>query len=434
LNRVQHSPIGKRIVSGTFWSVVGNGFGKLFTFIAMVLVARILGKEAFGEFGLVRSTATMFVAVSSFGMGLTATKYIAELLHTDKERTGRIIGLTYVFTFFTSLLVAIMFYLISPWICETQLNKPELTNVMQLGAVLLFLMTFMGTQVAVMTGFQDFRGLAFAALIGGLTMLPIYVVGTYYWGICGSVIGAILVTSLNIFINICFIYQNINKYQICYDFINIHKEWHVLGQSNIPLVLANIIYSSMFWICQLMLAGQTNGSAELGIYYVAMNFQMIMFFLPQQLQPVFFPILSELNGKNYHSQYWKVVRKYWFSTISITLITIIPFILMPELFMGIFGIEFTDNWLVLIITGSGVLINSVTSISCHILISRGQNWLHCFLTLISMLSFYIITYILLQYKLGASSLILGYAFNQILYMAMTIICTSKTIKNSLILC
>jgi O-antigen/teichoic acid export membrane protein len=128
---VQQSPIGKRLVSGTFWSVVGNGFGKVFTFIAMILVARILGKEAFGDFGLVRSTASMFITFSSFGMGLTATKYIAEMLHSDKVRVGRIIGLNYLLSFFVSLIIAAIFYLCIPRICEVILKSPDIVNEMR---------------------------------------------------------------------------------------------------------------------------------------------------------------------------------------------------------------------------------------------------------------------------------------------------------------
>jgi O-antigen/teichoic acid export membrane protein len=143
LNRVQQSPIGKRIVSERFWSVVGNGFSKMFTFIAIFFVAIILEKEAFGEFGLVRATTSMFVTFSSFGMGLTATKYIAELLHSDKERIDRIIGLNYLLSFFVSLVIATIFYFSIPQICETLLNASGLVDEMKCGALLLFLMTFM---------------------------------------------------------------------------------------------------------------------------------------------------------------------------------------------------------------------------------------------------------------------------------------------------
>jgi O-antigen/teichoic acid export membrane protein len=77
-----------------------------------------LRKETFGDFGLVQSTVADFATFSGFGIGATATKYIAELVHTDKLRTGRIIGLNYLFTFFSSAIVAIVFYFSVPWICE----------------------------------------------------------------------------------------------------------------------------------------------------------------------------------------------------------------------------------------------------------------------------------------------------------------------------
>jgi O-antigen/teichoic acid export membrane protein len=374
LNRVQNSPIGKRIVSGTFWSVVGNGFGKVFTFIAMVLVARILGKEAFGEFGLVRSTAMTFVTFSSFGMGITATKYIAELLHTDKERTGRIIGLTYVFTFFTSLFIAIVFYLISPWLCETQLNKPELTNVMQLGAVLLFLMTFMGAQIAVMTGFQDFRGLAIVTGIVGILSLPIYVVGAYLFGVFGSIIGAILCVFFNILINSFFIYKNTRKLGVHYAFSKGYKERSVLWGSNLPIVMCGILYAGMMWLVQMMLRMQPNGAEELGEFYAAQNIQMAFFFLPTILSTVFFPNLCEVGGTNPKNQYWIVVKKGLVIQTIISLIVALPMILFPNFLMKLNGNEFIDSSLILVIFSIWGVLSILCGIVWQVMVDQKKGW------------------------------------------------------------
>jgi O-antigen/teichoic acid export membrane protein len=374
LNRVQQSPIGKRIVSGTFWLVVGNGFGKVFTFIAMVLVARILGKEAFGEFGLVRSTASMFVAFSSFGMGLTATKYIAELLHTDKERTGRIIGLTYVFTFFTSLIVAIAFYLISPWLCETQLGKPELTNIIQWGAILLFLMAFMGTQVAVMTGFQDFRGLAIVTGIVGMLSLPIYVGGAYWFGMFGSVVAVMLCIVLNIATNSLFIYKNIKKYKIRYEFSKGYKELSVLWNLNLPITIFSILFLVTDWLVLMMLRLQPDGTTELGIFYAAQNIQIAFFFLPTLLGTVFFPNLCSLGGVNQKGRYWVVVRKGIALQTVIALITVLPMILFSGFLMRLNGNEFADNNLILIIFGILGVMNVLYHVVWQILVDQKKMW------------------------------------------------------------
>jgi O-antigen/teichoic acid export membrane protein len=421
LNRVQQSPIGKRIVSGTFWSVIGNGFSKMFTFIAMVLVARILGKEAFGEFGLVRSTAMTFVTFSSFGMGLTATKYIAELLHSDKECVGRIIGLTYVFTFFSSLIVAVVFYFISPWICETQLNKPELTNILRLGSVLLFLMTFMGTQVAVMTGFQDFRSLAFATFIAGAVTLPIYIVGSYCWGLWGAIIGAVAATGINVLINSGFIYRNTKKHAIKYLFGKLDKEWSVLWHFNLPIVLSTSMYGLAVWGGQLLLAAQQNGTVELGIYYVAINLYAVIAFLPQQLPPVLFPILSEIDKKENSKQFWKVAGKSGILVFSLSSLVIIPFLIFPKTFMGIFGNSFVDDWKVLISVCICVLASSFNVIVNQIHICCNRSWLLFIWSLIWIIVYYSTLIIMLQENFGAAGLFWAVVIANIIYSFSPII-------------
>ena len=61
--------------------------------IASMVVARILGKNEFGELGMIQSTVGMLGVFAGFGLGLTATKHVAELKHSNPERTGRILSL-----------------------------------------------------------------------------------------------------------------------------------------------------------------------------------------------------------------------------------------------------------------------------------------------------------------------------------------------------
>jgi O-antigen/teichoic acid export membrane protein len=392
LNRVQQSPIGKRIISGTFWSVLGNGFGKMFTFVAMVLVARILGKEAFGEFGLVRSTAMTFVAFSSFGIGITATKYIAELLHTDKERAGRIVGLSYIFTIISSFIIAVLFYVLSPWICEIWLKVPHLTNAMRLGSLLLFLITFMGTQISVMTGFQNFRGLAFATGIVGILSLPIYIIGTYWYGMFGAITALVLCAAINITTNSLFIYQNTKKYQIQYSFASAYKEWSILCNSNLPIVICGILYSGMIWLVQMMLRIQHNGAAELGVFYAAQNIQVAFFFLPSILTTVFFPNLCEIGGTGNNSRYWVIVKKGLGLQTAISLILALPMILFPNFLMKLYGNEFINNNLIIVAFGILGIVNVLCVTLYQVMVDQKKLWFCCFATILELIIVFLVVH------------------------------------------
>jgi O-antigen/teichoic acid export membrane protein len=375
LNRVQQSPIGKRIVSGTFWSVVGNGFGKLFTFIAMVLVARILGKETFGDFGLVQSTAVTFVTFSGFGLGVTATKYIAELVHTDKLRTGRIIGLNYLFTFFSSAIVAIIFYFSVPWICEANIGAVHLINEIRWVALLLFLMTFMSIQLGIMSGFQDFKGQATATFIVGVLSIPAYIIGTKLGNLHGAVLGLLVVTAINVLINSIFIFQNTRKLGIRYSFWDAYKELPILWKFSFPTMLCTIVYSGIFWVCQMMLRATPNGDAELGIFFAGLSIWSILMFIPMKLCSVMLSMLSEFHGMNNHRRFRKTVTLHFLINIFVVGIFVIPVAIFSKQIMTLFGDDFANGYgtllLLCLFAGLYIIGNNVD----QIVLSQGKAWL-----------------------------------------------------------
>src|SRR5258708_35850942 len=73
------------------WTLFAQVFGRMAGFLAAIGLARILPIEGFGAYALLQSTLLMLQAVAMFGLGTTSTKYVAELRHRDRERTGRII-------------------------------------------------------------------------------------------------------------------------------------------------------------------------------------------------------------------------------------------------------------------------------------------------------------------------------------------------------
>jgi O-antigen/teichoic acid export membrane protein len=94
LRRVEASDIGSRFAKGVFWSVAGTVVSRGLMLAATILVARMLRKTAYGELGMIQSTVGMLGTFAGFGLGLTATKHVAEYRRTDPERAGRIIGLS----------------------------------------------------------------------------------------------------------------------------------------------------------------------------------------------------------------------------------------------------------------------------------------------------------------------------------------------------
>src|SRR3954465_9073982 len=91
--------IRKRFGHGVAWNLFDTVLTQGSVFVTTMLLARILGKEVFGELGMIQSTMQTLATVAQLAAGFTATKYVAEYRDTNKARTGRILGLCSVMTF-----------------------------------------------------------------------------------------------------------------------------------------------------------------------------------------------------------------------------------------------------------------------------------------------------------------------------------------------
>ena len=93
----EHLPansLRRRFANGAFWSVAAAVVSQGMRFLAFVIIARILGKTGFGELGMIQHTVSMFGIFTGLGLGLTATKHVAEFRSTDPSRAGRIMTLS----------------------------------------------------------------------------------------------------------------------------------------------------------------------------------------------------------------------------------------------------------------------------------------------------------------------------------------------------
>ena len=60
----------------SFWAVVGNGLGNAFLLLAGIFIARLFGKDLYGEYGVVKKKKMYYAKFDTFGLGITSTKLL----------------------------------------------------------------------------------------------------------------------------------------------------------------------------------------------------------------------------------------------------------------------------------------------------------------------------------------------------------------------
>jgi len=379
--RIEDSPLGYRLAKGAFWSLTGSLISRGLGLLSAILVGRMLGKQEYGELGMIQNTIGMFGTLAGFGMGLTANKYVAEFKRTDPARAGRIIALASATAWISSGIMAVVLVAFAPWLAARTLAAPHLSGLLQIGALLLLLSGVNGAQTGALSGFEAFKRIAHINLISGLLTFPVMVMGAWKWGVTGAVWGLIGSQLANCIL--CYFAVRIEaaRYQIAHAYTGCLSDLDLFWRFSLPAVLTGLLNSVVTWGASALVVNQLDGYGDMGIYNAASRVKQIPDAVLAMLVAPIIPMLSEAFGKSDHNSYQKTLRAF----LLMSTLVIVPLSLVqaaaPALTLMPFGGEYQGRPLIV----SWLMLHSVfTSLgTCvgYVLVTAGRVWLVWLLSL-----------------------------------------------------
>lgn len=347
-NLLVNSSIGKKIYSspkalelfkGSFWSILGAIFSKGLVFLSWVIVARILGSEGYGQFGIVRSTVLMFTSFAGFSLGITASKHVAEFLNIDKQKTGRILGLTMSFGFLMGIIVGVIFYLLAPWLATETLNAPEITNELRIGALILFFSALNGAQMGALQGFMSFKRIAKISAIQAIFSFPLFIVGALYFGIYGTIWAFAFSYIIICFLSHFALNKEAKTHNVKVDYFNAWQEKSMLFTYSLPAFLSGLMVMPVKWYADSLLVSR-GGFDGMGLFTAALTFNNIILVGAGMLSAPFIAIMAKNKSDDKNSRFSKFnILAPW----AIGIFICVPFIIFPEIGSILFGDSFANT-------------------------------------------------------------------------------------------
>lgn len=308
LKRIEASAIGSRLAKGAFWSLAGAGLSRGLALLASILVARMLGKTTFGQLGMIQSTVGMFGVLAGFGLGLTATKHVAQFRRSDPMRAGRIIALSSMVALVTGGLMAVALFILSPWLAEHTLGQPNLSPLLRISAVMLFFSALNGSQTGSLSGFEAFKSIARVNLQAGLLAFPMLLCGAYFAGLAGAVWAMAINLAVNWLLNHLALRKESARCGVPLAFTSCTRELPILWRFSIPAVLSGALVGPVNWACCAMLVNQRGGYGELGVYNAILCVKQVPEMLLAMLMAPLLPMLSESFSRRDSQSYNKTLR------------------------------------------------------------------------------------------------------------------------------
>ena len=367
----------ERLLKNGAWGTVGTGAGRVLNLLAMILLARSLSLKDFGYFALIQSTLGVFAVFAGAGLGITATRYLAEHRRDDLLRAGRIVGMVWGSTFITVGIVLVIVLARARWIGAEVAQAGDANRfavAFALGGVFLALQTFRGIQEGVLFGLERFRDCAGLRLAEGLAVLAVMPALAHFYGLTGAVVGQCVAFALVLFAGHLVVHRAKSQAGIGTDWSGLRREWPVLRSFALPSLLANTIGTPVLWLGVWLLSRQPDGIAQIALYNAAYQWHGPLIFIPMVLCAAGLPMMVQAWAAGDTRQF----RRMFFILSGIALgAGLLPALVMIGLrqpIMASYGPEYLAGQGVLLLLLLAAPLHAMANIGATALQSMERAW------------------------------------------------------------
>jgi O-antigen/teichoic acid export membrane protein len=373
LEKLEATPIVKRVLHGAFWSGLGAILGRFVNLLTSILVARILGKVAFGEFGMVMSTLGVLGPMANLSLAPTASVFIAQNRGKNPERAGKVIHFTLWITLIMGLVFGAGIFLGSHYLSRT-LNNEKLAGAIRWSGLLMLTSALTGSLVGILTGFEAFKRMSLIGLWSNLISLPVTAAAAYFWGVPGLIASMVLVQA---FISVVYyesVRQRARSAGINPRQTGFFSEWrHILGFS-LPTMMASMVSGPANWISQATLVNQPSGYGENGIFQMALQWRVLVLLIPAMIANSALPVMA--NSGHNAKQFAQAVRTNLLTCLVLSTVAALGVALCSHWITSFYGKDFKEGAWVLSVMAAGGIFFSLNEALAQVILSANKVWIN----------------------------------------------------------
>jgi O-antigen/teichoic acid export membrane protein len=394
-----------RFSAGLAWTFAGTAISQALAMVAAIVTARLLGRGGYGEYGMVAGTLQNAGILAGLGLGLTATKFVAELKSSDPARASRLLALTVRVSTVAGLASALAVFAAADVVAARALNAPQLADVLRLGAPVLLVGALAGAQNGALAGLEAFATASRVNVFRGAFGCVTAIVGVMLFGLPGAVGALVVGGALSCVVGAVALARA--RRDAGLPPASGPAELGVLWRFTLPAFLANALVGPATWVAGAILVRQSDGYPELGLVNAVNQWRTALLFLPGVMAQVALPLLaSSLQEGEGQLRFDRLVRH----TQGLTLLAVFPLtvglMLLAGPLLALYGGDFSGGEAVVFASLACVLVQGVSSALGPAVQAKGRMWLGFSLNL-AWAAVLIGTTSLLSPRLGGLALALG---------------------------
>jgi O-antigen/teichoic acid export membrane protein len=313
------------IAKDTAYSFFSSIVLKVAMFVLTIIIAKELGANEFGKYGIAISTSNMILIFSSMGLGITSIKFITSSIDSNQElsKYSTIIEFCSVVS---SLLLCILTIIFSTNIAIIFFKDTTLVNIIVISAFLMLTNSLIGIRTSMLQAISKFDMVFYTNLSSSLILI----------------LGISVLINLDLESVTNFLYLLLSIQILDYLFKSaIYYHWYFnsgkyitkfeildlipIFKFSIPSMLNGVCFMPVFWYTKTLLVENSGNLSNLGLFDAAFQWLSIVMIVTGAISTVALPAMIKNKRKNTFKKIYSI-----FLSLSI-IIPIVITLIIPHL-------------------------------------------------------------------------------------------------------
>jgi O-antigen/teichoic acid export membrane protein len=340
-----------------------------------LFVANLLGREIFGKYSVVQSTAVTALQLAQFATGYTATKYVAENRLANPERASRIMTLCGLIAVGSSFIAAIALVIGGHALATDVLHVTSLAPALRWSAGIVFFGVNSGFLTGALTGLEEYRALGLCGVAAGTLYSATCAIGAALGGLDGAIVGLIAAYLGQAVLLAMALRAALPRHRLTVTTHRLRDESGVLFRFAIPAALGGLSGLPALWLASAALVRTSDGLNQVAIYAAAFNLRIAAGFVPNVMNGVGLAVLNNERGHGDAASYRAAFWTNWGTVVGFATLAAGALALLAPFAMRLFGRDFVAGSMTARILLVAAVIEAISLATCQVLHNRERLWL-----------------------------------------------------------
>lgn len=393
-----------------------------------MIAAQIMGKEIFGQFGIILNTTQTFGMLVSTSMSVTGTKFLAEYRKKDPLRAGDLAGMCLVSALMLGLMGSIIVFVAAPLLMTELFATPWLVQELRRGAGIILLSALVGAQGGMLMGLGNFRDMAFVMGFYGLCNILFTALFTSFLGLSGAILALLVSYALLWVANSLILRRTLRKNSIRPKISGFWKEKEILWRFSLPHSASALLNLPILWICSAWLVRQPDGIGQNAIFSAVYRWRQAILFFPGTVAKVSTPLYAERLGQGDGKGVKKLLYSSLMANSGVSIALGIGLMVISPLILAGYGESFVEPGIpVFVVFVLATLVQSIANPMGNLITSSGRTWTMLQVNIVRSMVLLGSAYFLIDVW-GALGLVSAMVLNALVFLLSSIIISHKIIN------